>query len=463
MKSDLFHISLPLELKIVLISVLAGLIGFGIVFYLSLVKNLGYPFLTGDTGYYRILAQNLLNYGVFSAVKEGPLVPESFRTPGYPAFLALTYAVVGNWTGVMFIQTLISALAPLFLYLIGKELFGEKIAFWAVIIFIIDPTRIFLSVIALSDALFVVVFLASLRLFISQRYFYSGILLGVSTLIRPIAQFLPILLIVFSFLYFKKEAEGESIFKLFFKKSGVFVFGFILIVSPWAIRNYIHFGSMQISSVGSYNLLFYNASLYLHHKTGETEEVIYSRFKRELDSKDPYALRSLENSAKERKMALDIIFADPIGYAKFHLIKIIPFFATDGLRDIARTLKIMTGSLPDISGSILKGELDVLRQLISNTGLPFFLLLVGSSFWLLVCLLAVVGFALGLRSADLDKQQLVLLAAIILYFALLSSPVANARYRLPVDGILLLFAALGMARALKLFLPALQRSFAAST
>ena len=63
------------------------------------------PFYSGDTKFYEELARNWLDHGVYGLFVGGQLLPVDMRMPGYPAFLAAIYAVLGRTRmAVMLVQ-----------------------------------------------------------------------------------------------------------------------------------------------------------------------------------------------------------------------------------------------------------------------------------------------------------------------------------------------------------------------
>ncbi len=67
-----------------------------------------FPFLAGDTKFYEELARNWLQHGVFGIYAGGQLIPVDMRMPGYPAFLAAVYAVLGETReSVMVVQAIV--------------------------------------------------------------------------------------------------------------------------------------------------------------------------------------------------------------------------------------------------------------------------------------------------------------------------------------------------------------------
>jgi hypothetical protein len=55
-----------------------------------------FPFYSGDTKFYEELARNWLDHGVYGLYVRGALTAVDMRVPGYPAFLAAIYFVIGR-------------------------------------------------------------------------------------------------------------------------------------------------------------------------------------------------------------------------------------------------------------------------------------------------------------------------------------------------------------------------------
>lgn len=72
------------------LTALAAGFGLRLYFLLALPQN------SGDTGLYEQLAANWLKHGVYGVEIGGKLLPIDVRVPGYPAYLALVYALTGR-------------------------------------------------------------------------------------------------------------------------------------------------------------------------------------------------------------------------------------------------------------------------------------------------------------------------------------------------------------------------------
>lgn len=393
--------------------------------------------LTGDAKGYLLLAQNLLTTHNFSFSTQAPFALESFRSPGYPFFLALLYAFFGNWFSILFVQAAVVSVAPVLLYVLFRS-YHERAAFWGSIVFAIEPIHLFLSVSFLSDALYVCLFLLSLVLLEqgvrheSRQYFVlSGLVLGASILVRPIAIFLPILYMGYMFLGNRFSRQNIA---------SVIVFGIscLIIVFPWMLRNHANFGSWNISSVGSANLMMYNAPAFLQYRPDVHGQEVMERFQQEQNALPRNDALSLSRSGVFISTFLDIIHGHEISYGVFHVVKTLPFFVTDGLRDTVRLFNVDIGNMPNISTALLRGDIGLVVQYLRAGGLAVILLVLGSGFWTIITLL--YGYAIVITLWKRLYALTFLFVAPVVYFALLTGPVSNARYRLPIEGILLVAA-----------------------
>jgi hypothetical protein len=97
-----------------------------------------FPFYSGDTKFYEELARNWLDHGVYGLFVNGQLMPVDQRMPGYPAFLAALYAMIGRTRmAVMLAQAGIELVTCVFAALIAsriapaeKKSLAATIALW---------------------------------------------------------------------------------------------------------------------------------------------------------------------------------------------------------------------------------------------------------------------------------------------------------------------------------------------
>jgi len=420
------------------LALVSGLCAAALIIHAAGTQGLNAAALTGDARGYILLADNLRMHGVFSVATSAPYYPESFRAPGYPLFLAILVSIAGSYTGALVLQAALMALAPLLLYALVRP-YHERAALWGSIVFAVEPLRLFYSASLLSDALFAVLLLGALLLLVRGRasLLYAaaaGAVLGAAMLVRPIAIFLPILFAGYLVWRAQSFKRGAALGIMLCAAAGV-------VVLPWSLRNHALFGSYNISSVGAANLVLYNAPAYLAYNPSPSAVAAYERFKAAQDVLPREEGLSLARAPIFTAAFRDIIAGHELSYALFHVYKTIPFFVTDGLRDIVRLFGVDIGAMPNISTELSKGRVGAVFSYMVGGGSAAWLFVAGAAFWGAVVLLWLWLCVQALRGRT--ERVWLFFAAVILYFALLTGPVSNARYRLPVEGLLLAAAAAG--------------------
>ena len=169
-------------------------------------------------------------------------IQTSFRGPGYPAFLAVAYRVVGvgeaRLFGARIIQAfLIALLAPLTWLLATKVGIKKRGAQLSAIIIAIIPLLIVYPLALASENLFILLLTISLILCLTYMdrdskfgFFITGFILGLTALTRSVVTgFLPLILLWGLWWGWEKRYR--------LRNSLFLVFGFFLITIPWMVRN----------------------------------------------------------------------------------------------------------------------------------------------------------------------------------------------------------------------------------
>lgn len=222
--------------------------------------------ILADAAEYDKIATNLLAGKGFTLDAQSAK-PTTFRLPLYPMFLASIYFLFGHsYFAVRVIQAILGALLCVIIFYIARKIFNQKIALLSAFIMAIYQPAIFSvyfggPAFLLSENLFnfllsiLILFLVN-NLFLSFRLkdcFISGLILGLLVLTRPIFALFP-LFFGCLVLYVNRPR-----FILAIKKSLVILIGFILVILPWAIRNYfVYHAFMPLSTQGGMNLLLGN-------------------------------------------------------------------------------------------------------------------------------------------------------------------------------------------------------------
>lgn len=433
---DVASLSLNRLHIVTIVSVSATMLGCFVIVWAARSVGSDVFSLTGDSRAYIILAENILSHGSFSLSNEAPFVPESFRSPGFPIFLAFLFTFFGPSLFALSVHALLMSLAPILFYIYTRR-WHERAAFWAAIVFALEPVRIFLASSLLTDSLFCVLFLASLIALERGRVSLlaatiAGVLLGLAILVRPIAQFLPFVYVAYIIFLWQPQRM---------QRVACVIVGVIVVVSPWMYRNQVLFGSWNISSVGAANLALYNSPAFLEWRPEPRAQGVLAEFEELQRSLPQDTALSLERSDVFVRTFREVIAGREFEYATFHVLKTVPFFITDGLRDMVRLFGADIGSIPNLSTLLLSGDISSVVAYMRTGSLAIALLVLGSGFWAIILAL----FIFSTIRAGIRRDGVILfLACLVGYFALLTGPVSNARYRLPVEGFLIFGAFLAV-------------------
>lgn len=448
---------------IVAVVILARLLSFN---YLSGLADANpaafpYPVVAGDSSYYARWADTLLTH---HAYEDPPGKPLHAAPPGYSALLAATKAATGSITPVIVPQTLLAALAAVLIYMMARTRVPKWWALVPALLYAVSPMAVFTDSAVMTDGIFsslivCVVYLA----FFQQRlrgvalWACVGLLLGVATMLRPIGQFLVVLFP--AMLILRARIEG-GVRAEHLKAAVACIVAFAVVVTPWMLRNEREFGAFEISPLGGHNLLTFNvrgflawralqrtpeelpALLVLRHANDPVFGEVEKEMREQLAEITP-AGETPDNY--EGKLAIQYIMNDPLRYAYFHAINTLPFFLSSGVanyRQIAKQVGANEGFYEPAMLSLL-GSLKSLR---SPEGTSDFLNAARSAappalevlWWV-----AVSALALAATVFCRKNFAVTLFTALVLYFAVLTGPMAMSRYRVPAEPYLLTLAAFG--------------------
>ena len=145
---------------------------------------------TLDSRFYDTWAQKIIN--------EGWIGREVFfMNPGYPYFMAILYSLFGTAVNtVLLVQFLIGSLSCVLVYLIAKKVFNPSVAFISGIIASFYGISIFYEGLLVTASIITFINLIIIYLLLNLDFtdkilrakpflFITGILLGISALIRP--------------------------------------------------------------------------------------------------------------------------------------------------------------------------------------------------------------------------------------------------------------------------------------
>ncbi len=414
-----------------------------------------YPIVPGDSLSYAQYADTLLEHGVFADLPD--LTPHRMWPPGYPAFLAAVKAVTGSFTPTVVIQTLLALLAAALVYLVARRFVPPAFAVLAALMFGLDPMVVFSNTTIMSDGLFasLIVLAIYLAFFTSRptlffRWALVGALVAIATLNRAIGQFLILVLPVA--LVVKEYVAREVRLRALLSAIGVYFVIIAILLTPWLMRNHAIFGKAEIAHGGSGNLMFWFVRDFLAwremEKTHPTS-VFYPA--RHLEApefaavdRDIAAAQAQIVPVGERAdnydgaLAKYFISADPLHYAQFHLAHL-PIYFLSGSATAYKQILAQQRDNVGFTSSTLNTVKEALALPADLRAISFALPIILESLVLLaLTLLALIGWAINWR-----RIEILILAGLIGYFAILTGPLAMARYRVPAAPYIAILAVVG--------------------
>jgi Dolichyl-phosphate-mannose-protein mannosyltransferase len=217
---------------------------------------------SGDAPFYIELAWNWLKNGVYGFPVHGLLTPVDMRTPGYPAFLAAIFALVGNSPrAVMLAQAALDVVTCFAIALIAARLapsqHRQRVFMAALWLAALCPFTANYTAVVLTETL--VTFLTAVAILVlvetevgvgneaesqnifSSRWFLAGIVVGFGTLVRPET---PLILVAAGLVLAAKWRRPQDGAKLV-RAAVLMGMGLVLPLVPWAARNWWAFHEVR--------------------------------------------------------------------------------------------------------------------------------------------------------------------------------------------------------------------------
>ncbi len=110
-------------------------------FALRLLFLWKFSFVEGDSFIYGDIARNWLQHGTFAMTEDGVPVPTCIRLPGYPAFLALIWKVVGveHYTAVTVVQMFFDVGTCYLVAALARLVLWDRAAMIAFLLYALNP------------------------------------------------------------------------------------------------------------------------------------------------------------------------------------------------------------------------------------------------------------------------------------------------------------------------------------
>ncbi len=417
---------------------IAGILLRLVIFGIGYLNSGGNYFMTfSDSGEYVTLAQNILHGNGFSMAENAPYLPDSIRTPGFPIFIATSFLISNTIFPAIFLLLLLGAFLPFLVYEILRRLdFSKTIAIVVSVIVAFEPLQTSFSVFAVSEILFIFIFLLSwlfyLEYYNSKRIsilILSAFFWGIATLVRPVGFYV---LALFAIHFIWKNGWRK-------KQAWVYVATFILtaaiVVLPWMYRNFSQFRSWELSAVPYYNIFVWHGGSILAIENNipfnEAQKITSSKlFEQGYGVSD--SLFAKDFMVQE---GLKIIREHPIAFLKLDIMNSWKFFTMDGYYDLAKHLNFYQNyNTSPLTFLDLGNSLRKIPSLVVQDPM-FFLFITGRLIWIALFPIFLAGAFLSLRNKE-NRARDTLLLLMILYFMLASLSTGfgmNARFRMPVS------------------------------
>ncbi|MFC1894695.1 hypothetical protein ACFLYH_01975 [Candidatus Dependentiae bacterium] len=420
-------------------------------FAFFLIKNKGY-FVCHDSNEYNSVAiQISRGNGISDSVGN----PTFFRVPGYSIFLASIYKIFGqNAKIALLFQIFLASLIPILVFYLSLVFFPTNflLAKLSSIFTVFSLGLILHSGLLMSEILFLLFFLIFCILFFSSfdlffckqsfifnssKIFFSGIVLGVLSLIRPVGH--PILFVLIILLLFSKFVFLQKI-----KSVSLIFLGWLSVVSFWIIRNYLLIGLIFFHTMTGIHFLQYFAAEVVSHAQkcsyAQSRTILLEEYNQDILKKEKqikHKLNDIQKCYLAQKIAVKYLKANLFVTIKHAIINV---FKTCFSLNSAYILFLDSKTLPkyDHKTTIWDKIKRFLFPKVSNRFLLFFIYL--EIILLALMLLGFIGFVLisffDLKRFCICCKILPLLGLMLL----LTFGSGVARLRLPIEAFMIILS-----------------------
>jgi len=417
-------------------------------------------FLQADSSGYIEPAKALVKFGRFSVSPVFPDIPETVRTPGYPAFIAAVFLVFGEKVQAVILgQVLLNLVSLVLVYYIAVQLWDWRAGLLAMMLFAFDVLSTGYVFQLMSETLFTFYLLCMLAagcvLFRQKSLISSALVIGLSlalaTLTRPISYYfiLPLMFGVGFWLVTKKFCWCKISLVLI-----ALILPYFLLIGTWKVRNYYLTGHAYMSQIEGFGLLFYNGAGVLMARDSISKEQARTAIL-EGDTRNVYELLAISHMTPRAgqpqvwtNLAMKIFWQHPLIFL-FNQLKGVPntfYSAGDGeLGTIfdKRVTPERTGPLGDLRRL---SPLEYAHKWLIKNPAYFLVFLIGTGVLYIIYFGVFVYFGRWRQESAINYGVVGLSVGLVIYLVMLTSgPFAQYRFRVPLMPILALFAGRGLS------------------
>ncbi|MBI3420987.1 MAG: methyltransferase domain-containing protein [Candidatus Sungbacteria bacterium] len=423
------------------------------LFYMSLVFQQGDIAATvhGDDGYYELSNSLLAGQGL--AFPFPPYAPNPLRTPLYPFFIAGILVLFKTYWAVAIIQMLIGSSIPVLgMRIVRRILPVPNIVLGVGLMLALEPFAALFSFIFYTETLFIFFFFLFLLYFFdylerqtTPSIIIASLLLATAVLVKPTVQYIPPVLAGFMLWRFWNAANIRRVIWHIAVLFGIF----LVLLAPWLYRNMKLFGVMGMTAQPAFTVYVYLVPSVLALHNGTDFQTELERLRKE-DRFDENAI-TLATSRHFRTRAFGIVSQYPAELLKSAAITTITFFTHDGMLTVLQHAGFMRGhhlAMPALF-FLLREPVRFFGVLKDFAVSPAFFILVGRIAWIVITLAAFIGAARFYKKREQRTPRNYLILFFVLYLLATTMIVGfgvNARYRMPVNVFLFMFALYAFSR-----------------
>lgn len=216
---------------------------------LRLVFLLASPQITDDSRIYADIAKNWLHHGIYGITDSGQIVPTDIRLPGYPAFLAIVFALFGNdnYPVVLLVQIFFDLATCFLIADLARRTISPRAAKAAFLLAALCPFLANYAAAALTETL--EIFFTSLALDCAVIALYAlenerlgpwigcGLAVAAAILLRPDGGLLLGAIGVYLLLVLVKKLRDPGNWREVIAAGIVLTLSSLLPLLPWTVRN----------------------------------------------------------------------------------------------------------------------------------------------------------------------------------------------------------------------------------
>jgi len=391
-------------------------------------------------------AKNILAGQGFSRETSAPFIPDAIRTPLYPLALAGAFALFGSFQALLWIQIIFSSMIPAIVMRLSRRTIHRKGLIMALgLFFAFEPHLAFFTTFYASEGLAIFLLYMGIASLVEWSYTqktstlgWSGVFMGLTTLVRPVTFYIHFLLI--PIMYMRRRIEGKGEWK---KPLLIFTLLFFIVVSPWLVRNYVHFGSASMGTVGWFNMYTRVAVTTVAIDTGADFYTTYQKLLDELSVRGfishppPVSEREIQDprfGGVLKSESLRIFKEHPKAFATYLLTAPISILTQDNTLGFIEIFSGKKIARPPFSPTLYisqHGLIEGVRALLPHMSGLYLIPYLARVFWMALFLLSLLGvYVLWQSGHRFAALFFISFLGYVVLFSLNAGAQIDARYRL---------------------------------